>query len=245
MLLIVAAMSEELEQAKALCPNCEKIANQDLCYWQAQRANKRICFFKTGIGPKRSSANMERILGELSPNHILMIGYAGALDPSLKLGDLVGVKKALACSLAEGDPDLSHLQADREFELSDADAIVETAKSSGLRASAGDTLSSAFVLGVPEHKQLLYEKHHASIVDMETAAIAGVAASRNIRFSCARSISDEAADSFLAPFSYNPSANLAKRAVKIVSSGVQSYQEWKNNSRIAGDALNRFLSCYL
>jgi hypothetical protein len=47
------------------------------------------------------------------------------------------------------------------------------------------------------------------------------------------------------PFSYNPSANLATRAARIIGSGVQIYQDWKTNAKIAGDALKRFLSCYL
>jgi nucleoside phosphorylase len=181
----------------------------------------------------------------LAPDRILLIGYAGALDPNLKVGDLVGVKKAFACSLDESDPELSHLQLDRQFELKDADAIADSAKSLGLHAGTGDALTSAYVLGVPEHKRLLFEKYNASIVDMETAALASVAISRNIPFSCARSISDGAGDAFLAPFSYNPSANLAARAAKIIGSGVQGYHEWKTKAKEAGDSLNRFLSRYL
>jgi nucleoside phosphorylase len=245
MLLIVAAMAEELDQAMVLFPDREKATDQGLCYWQARRENKEIIFFKTGIGPKRSAVNLERILSALTPDHILLIGYAGALDPSLKVGDLIGVKKAFACSLDENYSELSHLKIDRQFELKDANAIADTAKSLGLRADTGDALTSAYVLGDPEHKRLLYDKYHASIVDMETAAIAGVADSRNIPFSCARSISDGATDTFLMPFSYNPSANLATRAARIIGSGVQIYQDWKTNAKIAGDALKRFLSCYL
>jgi adenosylhomocysteine nucleosidase len=245
MLLVAAAMGEELEQAMVLCPDREKMTDQGVCYWRGRREEKSITFVKTGVGPRRSAANLERILGMLTPARILMIGYAGALDPSLKLGDVVGVKRALACRLDENDPALGNLQLDRQFVLADAEAIADSARSIGMRASTGDVLTSAYVLGAPEHKRLLYKNHHAAIVDMETAAVAAVAEARNIPFSCARVISDEAEDSFLAPFSYNPSSNLARRAVKIVGAGIQSYQEWKAHARIAGEALNRFLSCYL
>jgi nucleoside phosphorylase len=245
MLLIVAAMGEELDRAMVLFPDREIATKRGLTYWQTRRGNNKTAFFKAGIGPRRSSANMERIFGVLTPDRVLLIGYAGALDPNLKVGDLIGVKKAFACSLDENHSELSHLKLDRQFELKDAGAIADTAKSLGLRADTGDTLTSAYVLGDPAHKRLLYEKHHASIVDMETAAIAAVVDSRNIPFSCARSISDEATDTFLMPFSYNTSDNLATRAVKIIGSGVQIYQDWKTNAKIAGETLKRFLAGYL
>ncbi len=245
MLLVVAAMGEELGQAMASCPDCEKTTRQGLACWQARKSRGEVCFFKTGVGPRRSAENLERILNVLTPDSILLIGYAGALHPDLKVGDLVGVRQACACSMDEGDADLSRLRIDRRFELRDGDVLAGSAKALGMRAVAGDVLTSAYVLGEPEHKRLLYQKHGALIVDMETAALAGVAVSRNIPFSCARSVSDEAADAFLAPFSYNPAAGLATRAAKIIGSGIQSYQEWKSNAKIAGETLNRFLSCYL
>jgi nucleoside phosphorylase len=245
MLLIAAAMQEELELAMILCRDQEKITDHGVCYWQACRKENTVLFFKTGVGPQRSAANLDRLLSLIAPSRILLIGYAGALNPSLKLGDLVGVKRTLACSLDKANPALSHLKVDGRFELNDADEIANSAISSGLRASTGDALTSAYVLGEPAHKRLLYEKHHAAIVDMETAAIAGIAAAKQIPFSCARAISDEAEDSFLAPFSYNPSVNLASRTVKIIGAGIQSYQEWKNHAKIAGETLNRFLSSYL
>jgi nucleoside phosphorylase len=245
MLLVVAAMKEELEHAMALCQDREKISDRNVMYWKARRGEKLIYFFKTGVGPRRSADHMALVLSVLSPASILLIGYAGALDPGLKLGDLVGVQRALACSLHDCNRTLDHLQLDRQFELRDADAIVGSAKSLGLRAVAGDTLTSAYVLGAPQDKRLLYQKYGASVVDMETAAVAAVAGSRNIPLCCVRAISDEAEDTFLAPFSYDPLTNLASRAVKIVGAGIQSYQEWKTHSKTAGDALARFLSLYL
>jgi nucleoside phosphorylase len=245
MLLVVAAMKEELEHAMSLCQDRERISVRNVTYWKARRGEKPTYFFKTGVGPRRAAENMELVLSVLSPANILLIGYAGALDPSLKLGDLVGVQKALACSLHDCKRTLDHLQLDRQFELRYADAIVDSAKSLGLRAEAGNTLTSAYVLGVPQAKRLLYQKYGASIVDMETAAVAAAADSRNIPLGCVRAISDEAEDAFLAPVSYDPSANLASRAVKIAGAGIQIYQEWKTHSKTAGESLARFLSLYL
>jgi nucleoside phosphorylase len=245
MLLIAAAMEEELQFAMLFCPDREKIEKQGVSYWQARRAGEELVFFRTGVGPRRSAANLERILSLLAPSHILLIGYAGALDPNLELGDLVAMKSALSCSLGGSDPALSSLQLDRQFELTDADAIVESARSLGLRAFTGNALTSAYVLGIPEDKSFLFKKYGASSVDMETAAVAGVAAAKNIPLRCVRSISDEAEDAFLAPFSYNPSTNIAARAAKIIGVGIHSYRQWKANAQKAGETLSRFLAQYL
>jgi adenosylhomocysteine nucleosidase len=245
MLLIAAAMREELEYALALCQDREKFSESGVSYWKARRGEKDYYFFKFGIGPRKSAEKMELILNTLSPSKIFLIGYGGALDPGLKLGDLVGVKSALACSLEESRQPLDHLRLDRQYELQGGEAIADFARSLGMRAHLGNTLTSAYVLGDPEHKRLLYQKHRASMVDMETAAVAAVSISRKIPLCCLRVVSDEAEDAFLAPFSYNPSAKMASRAVKIVGAGIQSYKEWKSHSRIAGESLSRFLAGYL
>jgi nucleoside phosphorylase len=101
-------------------------------------------------------------------------------------------------------------------------------------------------LGDPVHKSLLYEKFRASIVDMETAALARVAAARSVPLSCIRVVSDDAADSFLAPFSYDPSARLHTRARKLASTGMAKvYRQWKNNTTVARKRLGMFLEQYL
>jgi nucleoside phosphorylase len=182
----------------------------------------------------------------IKPAHILAVGYAGALDPGLKLGSLVAVGRALAFSLDSRHPDWEHVRLEGEFELVHSVALAHTATSAGLSACTGDTLTSSYVLGDPAHKRLLYEQFHASIVDMETAALASAAAARAIPLSCIRVVSDEAQDTFLAPFSYDPSANLPSRAKKLLDAGMmQTYRQWREHASVAKENLGRFLSHHL
>jgi nucleoside phosphorylase len=176
----------------------------------------------------------------------LVIGYAGALDPGLKLGDLVAARKAMAFSLNKEEPTWENVQLDGTFALVQGEDLVRTAVSAGLRASIGDVLTSSYVLGEPAHKKILYDGFGASIVDMETAALAGVAASHCVPISCLRVISDEAADSFLAPFSHDPSLSIATRAGRLFNNGmVQTYRDWRSHAQIANQSLAQFLACYL
>jgi nucleoside phosphorylase len=246
MLLVVAALLEELKTGMSLCHAQKKIPHRNLSMWEANRNDKTIGFLRAGVGPRHSAANLEEALKIVEASNILLVGYAGALDPDLRLGDLVAVSRALAFSLAVDNPTWENVQLNGTFELARGEALARSASALGLTAYTGDVLTSSYVLGDPVHKSLLYKKFHALIVDMETAALARVAASKEVPLSCIRVISDEASDSFLAPFSHDPSNNMAVRAGKLLNKGMlRTYREWKANTRIAQKSLTRFLLDYL
>lgn len=246
MLMIAAAMEEELEPAKSLCLDLARFQCERPKFWHATLKGRAVCLLKTGIGPTRSAANFQEAIRISRPSRILLVGYAGALDPDVKLGSLVAVQKALAFSLENEKPSWEQVRIEGQFELSGSATLVETALSAGLSARSGDTMTSSYVLGDPVHKQLLFEKFHASIVDMETAALARVALSEAIPVSCIRAVSDEAADRFLAPFSHNPSMGMAARAARLLDAGMrETYREWKTHAAMAKESLSRFLSRFL
>lgn len=246
MLLVAAALEEEIKTGIVLCRQKQPIPHRKISVWQAIRNEQKVAFLKTGVGPRRAAASLEEALQLISCSHILVIGYAGALDPGLKLGDLVAAARALAFSLDEDNHDWDHVRLDGTFNLTDSETLAQAAKSAGLNTCIGDILTSPYVLGDPVNKRLLYDKFHASIVDMETAALARVAAARSVPLSCIRVVSDDAADSFLAPFSYDPSARLHTRARKLASTGMAKvYRKWKNNTAVARKSLGMFLEEYL
>jgi adenosylhomocysteine nucleosidase len=246
MLLIVAAMEEELEAGMELCQELKKIRSQGVTLWQANRGDRSFLFLKSGVGPRRSAESLDQALTVSAPSRILVIGYAGALDAGLKLGDLVAVRRASAFSLDKHNPDWNHAQLDGVFDLADYDGLARSARSIGLTASTGDALTSRYVLGEPAYKRLLHEKFAASIVDMETAALARVADSRKFPIGCVRVISDEVEDTFLAPFSHDPSTGIQARARKLMDEGmIRILREWRDHTSVARESLSRFLSHYL
>jgi nucleoside phosphorylase len=246
MLLIIAAMEDELKVAMDLCCEIKRIHCPGISLWKGTIDKRLLYFQKVGVGPEKSAGNLEKALHQITPDRILVIGYAGALDPQLYLGSLVAVTKASAFSLDKSCPDWDHVQLDGTYELALAESMVSCAKSAGLEAIAGSALSSSHVLGKPEHKSLLYKRFQASAVDMETAFLAQRAASGNIGMSCIRTISDVAQDSFLEPFAYDPAAKLSERAKKLLDTGMaQTYREWKNHAAVAKLSLKRFLENYL
>ncbi|MBN1566958.1 MAG: hypothetical protein JXA73_03870 [Acidobacteria bacterium] len=246
MLLIAAALEEELRTAMDLCCRHRKFPNRSLSLWHADRGEKTIGFLQSGVGPKRSAARLEEALKWIEASHVLVIGYAGALDPVLRVGDLVAVARASAFSLPEDNAAWENVRLEGAFDLTESEMLAWSAGSLGLKTSIGDALTSSYVLGNPAHKSLLFGRFHASIVDMETAAFARIAASRNVPLSCIRAISDEANDAFLEPFSHDPSKTMVSRAGKLIDRGmVKTYRKWKTNSRKAQESLKLFLEHYL
>jgi adenosylhomocysteine nucleosidase len=245
MLLIAAAMQEELNPVMDLCHTRRKLHGCSVSLWEASRGDKKILFLKTEVGPRRSALRLECALDFLRPTRVLVTGYAGALDPRMKVGTLVPVSRAFACTLSEGSPSWEDAKLDGVFELNGSQDLADTARSAGLAFATGDVLTSSYVVGIPKHKRFLYEAFHASIVDMETACLARVARSRNVSLSCIRVISDEAEDTFLASFSYDPAVGIPARAARLIGTGVQVYRKWKENRTIAIEALSRFFAQYL
>jgi adenosylhomocysteine nucleosidase len=246
MLLIAAAMGEELKTAMDLCHGQKRTVHRSLSLRQASRKDRTINFLKTGVGPRRSAVSLDEALKTVEVTHILVIGYAGALDPDLKLGDLVAVRRAFAFSLDKDNPTWENVQLNGTYELTQGEELARTAELQGLRIKVGDVMTSSYVLGEPAHKKILNARFGASIVDMETAALAGVAASHHVPISCLRVISDEAGDTFLAPFSHDPSANIAARAGRLFDNGmIQTFRDWKSHTQVANRSLTQFLSSYL
>jgi adenosylhomocysteine nucleosidase len=247
MLLIAAALYEELKVVLSQYRNPKKIRQRNVELWEATRNSETIYLLKTGVGPRRSSACLERALKTLEISQILVLGYAGALDPQLKVGTLVVVHKALACSIDKDRPEVENMKLDKEYILASADDMARFGESRHLPICSGNILTSSHVWGKPEHKKILLDKFQASIVDMETAALARVSEACGIPLRCIRVVSDEAEDSFLEPFSYNPSPGISKRAGQLIRKGnpVKVLREWKCNTSVARVSLNRFLEEYL
>jgi nucleoside phosphorylase len=248
MLLIAAALGEELDVALKLYAARSKSRTGGITVWSATQSNKTILFLKTGIGPVRSARRVEQALKEVQPSKILVIGYAGALDSRMKPGDIIVARKAIPLQPQshKGLP-FTASEASGGTEL----LLWQDLKSAGCTASLeiylGDLLTSAHVVGDPKQKNLLFSQFGAQAVDMETAAIAAVATDHGIPTGCVRAISDTAQDTFLAPFARDPSAGIFGQASKLTSVGkwADSYRNWRERTAVARKSLSIFLAAYL
>jgi adenosylhomocysteine/aminodeoxyfutalosine nucleosidase len=248
MLLIAAALMEELETALGLCTDRTRVSFAGAHLWQAVSNGALIRFLKTGVGPQRSATVLERVLRFFRPTSILVVGYAGALSPHLKLGDLVVIRRAaLLGGKGTVKTDLDEVDLSESWDLDETPFLLKTAESAGIPAHPCDGLTSSHIIGEPVQKSFLHGRFGASVIDMETAALARLAASSGIPLGCVRAVSDVADDTFLAPFSYDPDCTPVRRAARVLAAGnwIRRYGEWRDRASVARDNLRRFLVCCL
>lgn len=226
MLLVIAALSEELRIARELCRG--RLGG--------------VYLLKSGAGPKRASIALSRFLESHQVTKILAFGYAGALDPGLKIGDLVAVRRVVSIGEhAAARTPLECMESEGSWELPTGDLV-----SVGAEIHCGDVLTSPFIIGDPKQKEILRAKFKTAAVDMETGAFARAASAAGVPFSAIRAITDDAADSFLAPLSY-PASTQAAKATQLIFAGhwVRRYKDWTERASLARQSLRRFLAAYL
>jgi adenosylhomocysteine nucleosidase len=133
---------------------------------QAAWKNSRWFLIANGPGPRLVERALER---KPDVDRILSVGFCGALDPALRIGDIVvsgEVPKGVGASFVQGD-------------VVSVDRVAITA----------------------QNKRELREATGASVVEMESAAVAQRARDWNIPFGCVRVVSDAAGEDL--PLDFN------------------------------------------
>jgi len=117
---------------------------------------------------------------QFRPKLVVSAGFAGALDPSLAVGDVV-----LATEVSGED---GHIRPTPPLSTSQGMS----------RFHHGRIVSTSRLANSETQKNDLHQKHQALAVDMESASIARACVEAKVPFACIRAISDSA-DSSLSP----------------------------------------------
>jgi len=116
----------------------------------------------SGIGRQAARRATEALITLCHPETVQSVGYAGALTPALKVGELI--RPARITDAGDG-------------------SSLEISHGHGILVTASCTATS-------EQKRRFAEMYRADAVDMEAAAVAKGAEARGIRFSALKVISD-------------------------------------------------------
>ncbi|MBI1371301.1 MAG: hypothetical protein GC159_00870 [Phycisphaera sp.] len=138
----------------------------------------RVILCVTGMGAAMATSGIEWALSAIEPRPVLIVGVSGALDPAMKVGDVVTATRVID------------------------DATGEVFASSGAAGGGADAdandgrtlVTVAAVAATPDAKAALRQRTGADLVDMESAAIARVCQQRGLAWTCVRAISDAAND---------------------------------------------------
>ena len=125
----------------------------------------------TGIGVERAARRAEAVVIEHEPDHLLVIGVAGALGSDITIGDVVVPDVVIdVADGAEFRPHAAAATAGGGTLYTSGDFLTDRDVLAGLRAAGG------------------------TAIDMETAAIARVCSARGCAWTVYRGISDDAFD---------------------------------------------------
>jgi adenosylhomocysteine nucleosidase len=139
--------------------------------------NGEIVLICGGIGAEAARRATEAAIALYAPGLVYSVGFAGALVPGLKIGEIIIPRRVVNA----GDG-----------------SSVETETGEGVLVSFSSVAS-------PEQKERLGASFGGQAVDMEAAAVAQAAEARGVGFAAVKAISDEsnfalpAMDNFIAP----------------------------------------------
>ncbi|HEU4979061.1 MAG TPA: hypothetical protein VFT42_09230 [Solirubrobacteraceae bacterium] len=137
----------------------------------------------TGMGGPSAAIVMEELC-ELGLEQAVRVGTCGALDPSLRLGELVACTEVLA---ADGT---SRALGAGERVLPDAAMAAALAR---VADHSGTTVSTDLFYDPDEARPAAWRAAGAIAVEMEAAAVLAVAARRGVRAACLLAVSDSQA----------------------------------------------------
>lgn len=232
---LVAAMPEEINPLLQLIGAHikEKRGNFD-CY-RFDRHGKNITLIRSGMGVSRAAAATKVLVETAQPSLIVNFGFAGAVTAGPKVGDIM---------LAE-----QILRYDGQSFSTTASTVALEAylKDSGLRFHNSTFVTTLQITEKSTLAMMLPEGCLYPSVEMESAAVAEVAAEAGIPFAAIRAISDAADEELgfsLDEFTDHDLNIRISRVLKTVAKNpwiIPQLLRLARNSRIAGKNLARGL----
>lgn len=156
------------------------------CTCVGKRGACRVVLIRAGVGPEKARTACRSILHALPMDLIISSGFACALTKS-SIGDLlVGTDVVMEQAPGHLRKESTGLPCDRE----PVAAAVRTAHDVGLAARTGRIVTVPRVFWRAEEKHEIAGRTGAIGLDMESAALGGVAVERKIPFVVIRAVSD-------------------------------------------------------
>lgn len=196
---IMGAMPEEIAPLLKKVENIEEVKYASNTYYRATYKGKELVIAYSKIGKVFSSLTASTLLEKFGCSKLLFSGVAGAINPNLKIGDLI-----IADKLCQHDLDISIFGHDfgfvpegAKFVESDQklrDVAKEVALKSNLTLIEGTIATGDQFVASDERKAFISKHFQADALEMEGASVAVVCDALEVPFFILRAISDTAND---------------------------------------------------
>lgn len=192
MILIIAAMQEELDALKALGSNVEDTLYKDIRIVKMMLSGKDVILCQSGVGKINASYTTSILSLHFEPKLIINIGSAGGLQDIQKIGDIVIADLVLSHDFDIGEDTHKDPRFIYHTHSDIVDLTEKTVRSLKNNVHRGKIVSGdQFVTFESYAYKRIKEIHPDAIcVEMEASAIGAVASRLEIPFVIIRSISD-------------------------------------------------------
>lgn len=170
---IVYATSIEIGPLLDRCDRVRKYIGGKFTFRGARLGEIRVAFVQCGMGAANARQATMALLDGHAPKWIISAGFSGALQPEMKVGDIVVGNKLLDEEGRELTIDLN-MPADPEK-----------------GRHVGRLLMARQIVRTVAEKRVLAEKYSALAVDMESLAVAETCRDAKVRCLAIRAISDD------------------------------------------------------
>ena len=197
---IICALKAE---AEGLISRIENRDSRDICgiiYNFGMIGKSSVVVAVCGMGKVNAAICAQTMILTFNPDYIVNTGVAGALDNSLKTGDIVISDKLVQHDVDTsiiGDPvgyisgtDVIFMESDKNL----ASKIESAVKKFGYNYMVGTIASGDQFIATKESKDRIVRNFGAVACEMEGAAVAQVCYIAKVKFCILRSISDGADD---------------------------------------------------
>ena len=197
MTLILGAMDGEIAAARADLKNPSTTEWNGFQIHHGWIENREVLVAKTGVGKSLSAMFCQHLIDTHTPDRILFSGIAGALDPSLEIGDTLIARDcvihdmdATALGFKRGEIPYSPYRVFTcDPDLAAQAAAVEPMKG---RVVTGRVLTGDQFVASAQTRNELRAALDGDAVEMEGASVGLVATVNRIPFLLIRTISDKA-----------------------------------------------------
>ncbi|OMF76048.1 5'-methylthioadenosine/adenosylhomocysteine nucleosidase [Paenibacillus glucanolyticus] len=196
---LIGAMDEEVELLLGQLENKVTTVKAGVTYASGTLHDKQVVVCKSGVGKVNAAVTTQILIDSFGVSKILFTGVAGALHPTLNIGDIV-----ISSSCMQHDMDVTPLGFARGMipyqEVSDFPAdqsLIELAEEACKELSVdhyviGKVLSGDQFIASRETVQTLYEDLNGACAEMEGSAVAQVCYMNRVPYVVIRSMSDKA-----------------------------------------------------
>jgi adenosylhomocysteine nucleosidase len=236
---IFGAVKEEIAGIKRAMNISDRVRLDKTDAWLGKWGQQNIVLVRSGVGKQRAEDSTLQVIERFQPKALISIGYAGAVQPELNVGDLV-----ITNSIIEENG-----EKDRKYHLDPywLDRARSIQFADGVKAVVGGLLTVNTVIHDPAAKRELGKRYCVQAVEMETCAIARVAEDKEVPLLSVRVISDRVDQELLDSSSFlgsdgEISTFKAGWYVLTHPSSLKNALSLRTQTQLATETMTRFLS---